>query len=102
MSWSVSAHGKVTAVRKAIAKQFETSGPCSQPEESIRQSAKAIIDAALDVDPKTVADVSAAGSMSTDTGVVRSHSLTIKVDTKWGFLDDAPEVDPRTVTPAPK
>lgn len=48
MSWSVSAVGKPSAVRDAITKQFANGGKCSEPEESIRQAAAAIIDKALE------------------------------------------------------
>jgi len=92
MSWSVSAVGKPSAVRDAIAKQFTNSGKCSEPEESIRQAAAAIIDKALEAQGDKVAlNVSASGSQSADYSTapptVTSNSLKISVDVIYGFVE---------------
>ena len=88
MSWSVSAFGKAPAVRTAIAKQFEQGGKCMEPEETIRQSAAAIIDAALAGQaPSQVVEVSASGSMSTNSGKFTSNTLNIAVTPRWGFVE---------------
>jgi hypothetical protein len=67
MSWSVGTKGPVTQVKDVIAKQFETSGPCIEPEETIRQKARELIALALEhqgYSPNV--EVSAYGSQSTD------------------------------------
>jgi hypothetical protein len=46
MSWGVSAIGRAPAVGAAIERQFE-SGKCAEPEESIRQAARALIAASI-------------------------------------------------------
>jgi hypothetical protein len=89
MSWSVGGTiGKAPAVRAAIAKQFEQGSKCSEPEETIRQAAAKVIDAALaGQDPSKVVEVNASGSMSMNSGKVDGNSLTIQVTPKWGFLE---------------
>lgn len=91
MSWSVSSFGRAGSVQKQIADQFEKGGKCSEPEESIRQSAKETLDKALgSFDPTLVVEVNAVGSMTyrdwnNKTGV--SNSLTISIVPKYGFLE---------------
>jgi hypothetical protein len=88
MSWSVGAWGKAPAVRTAIAAQFEKGGKCSELEETIRQSAAKIIDAALaGQDPSTVVEVSASGSQSTNGTVVTSNVVNIAVTPRYSFLE---------------
>lgn len=90
MSWSLSSRlGKAAAVRAAVAKEIASStGKCSEPEETIRQQAFQIIDAALAAqNPNTVLEFSASGSMSTSNGEVVSNTLNIKIEPKWGFLE---------------
>jgi hypothetical protein len=89
MSWSVAVPlGRAPAVRAAVAKQFEQGGKCTEPEETIRQAAAKIIDAALAAqDPSKVVEVIASGSMSSSAGKVDSNSLSIKIEPKWGFLE---------------
>lgn len=92
MSWSVSAVGKPPAVRASIAKQFTNGPKCSEPEESIRQAAAAIIDKALaEQGDKVAINVSASGSQSADYSTtpptVTSNSLKISVDVIYGFVE---------------
>jgi len=84
MSWSVTAIGKPAAVAAAIESQFAQS-KCAEPEESIRQSARAAIAAALAAQsPSTAVKVSAYGSQSTfyktgqPDGVTNNLSITIE------------------------
>lgn len=91
MSWSVGTIGKAEAVRKTIADQFSRSGACAEPEETIRQTAAALIDKALEsTDPSFVVEVNASGSQSykdwtAKTGV--SNYLSITIQPKHGFVE---------------
>lgn len=89
MSWSISGRlGKAPAVRAAVAKEFEQSSKCAEPEETIRQAAKQIIDAALAAQGENqVVEVSASGSMSKNGEVVTSNTVNIAVTARWGFLE---------------
>jgi len=89
MSWSISGRmGKAAAVRAAVAKEFEQGSKCTEPEETIRQSAAQIIDSALaGQDPQQVVEVSASGHMSTNNGKVASNTLNIAVTPRWGFIE---------------
>lgn len=88
MTWGVQAFGKAAAVRTAIAAQFEKSGKCMEPEETIRQSAANIIDAGLAAQhPAQVVEVVASGSMSTNTGGLQSNTVNIAVTPRWNFLE---------------
>jgi len=90
MSWSVAAIGKDSAVRASITEQFGRM-TCSEPEETVRQSAKLAIDAALAAqDPSKAVKVTASGSQgfadySTKTGVY--NMLTIQVEPQHGFVE---------------
>ena len=90
MSWSVTAIGKASAVKKAVAKQFVDGGKCMEPEETIRQSVATTIDTALGgFDADAFVQVSASGSQgylnySEKTGVF--NSLTIEVKPLFGLL----------------
>lgn len=93
MSWSVSAIGKAAAVAASIETQFSQS-TCSEPEESVRQSARATIAAALAAqDPRTVVKVMASGSQSQrnygqkDVAPSFTNSLTINVEPQYGFVE---------------
>lgn len=85
MSWSVAATGKAPEVRKEIAGQFQRSGPCLEPEETIRQSAAKLIDAALEAQAESQeVKVSAYGSQGmkysgNNDPVVQSNSLNITI-----------------------
>jgi hypothetical protein len=91
MSWSVSAIGRVPAVRAAIAKQFADGGKCVEPEESIRQAAAKVLDSVIVAqDPTNVVKVTASGSQSfkdygTKTGI--GNGLTIVVEPIFWFLE---------------
>jgi hypothetical protein len=89
MSWSISGRiGKAPGVRAAVAKEFEQSSKCAEPEETIRQAAKQIIDAALAAQGENqVVEVSASGSQSTSGITVVSNSVNIKVQPVWGFIE---------------
>jgi hypothetical protein len=93
MSWSVLAIGKAPAVAAEIERQFAQS-KCSEPEESVRQSARLTLASALAAqEPSTMVEVSAAGSQSTKyksgtnevLGV--TNGLSIKIDPKFGFVE---------------
>lgn len=65
MSWSVGATGKAPTVAEQIAKQFENGSKCAEPEETIRQAAKKLIETSLEAqDPAKDVQVSAYGSQS--------------------------------------
>lgn len=64
MSWSVSAIGKPEAAARSIEDQFASS-KCAEPEETVRQSARATIAASLAAQrPDLVVHVTASGHMS--------------------------------------
>ena len=91
MSWNVAAIGKSPAVRTEIAKQI-TRYKCSEPEESVKMSAAALLDAALaSQKPDSVVSVSANGSQSQTTGADGTpeftNSLTISVQPQYGFVE---------------
>lgn len=88
MSWGIQAFGKATAVRVAVQKQFESGSKCTEPEETIRQAAAAIIDLALgDQATAQVLEVSASGSMYSKDGKVTSNGLNIAITPRWNFLE---------------
>lgn len=73
MSWSVGAVGKPKAVAESVEKQFAAS-TCQEPEETVRQAARAAIAAALAAQREDSAvQVIASGSQSSS-----------YVDNKWG------------------
>ena len=91
MSWSVGAIGKAPAVRDCIATQFANGSPCKEPEEAIRQAAKATIDTALAaISPDYAVEVNASGSMSltdwNDPSKGGANTLTIQITPKYGFV----------------
>ena len=90
MSWSVSAIGKLAAVKASIAEQF-TRNPCSEPEESIRQSAAKTIDAALSAqDGVSVIKVMASGSQGFKDYTAKNgiyNQLNITIEPQHGFLE---------------
>ncbi len=88
MSWSVSAIGRAPAVGAAIEKQFE-GGKCAEPEESIRQSARALIAASIAAqDSAKILKVMANGHQSTSGDKVVSNSLNISVEPQqWNFVE---------------
>lgn len=91
MSWSVSAFGKVGAVRKEIARQFATGSKCSEPEETIRMSAAKLIDDSLAAQDEGLAvNVTAGGSQNykdwnAKTGL--SSHLSLTISPQHGFLE---------------
>ena len=89
MSWSVAAHGKQPAVRAEIARQFEVGGKCFEPEESIRQAAKATVLAAIDgTDPSYPIKVSVYGSQGGDySKKIYSNSLTLSIEPMYNWLE---------------
>jgi len=90
MSWGVSAIGKVPAVRKVVAEQF-TRNQCAEPEETVRQAAGVLIDAALAAQKETgVVKVSASGSQSCDNWETKTgltNQLSISIDPQNSFLE---------------
>ena len=93
MSWSVSAVGKSDVVAAVIEKQFENGGKCMEPEESIRQAARALLAASLKAQvPSAAVEVSAGGSQSTGASIpggpdVVRNTLTLTVKPFWNFLE---------------
>ena len=93
MSWSVTAIGKSDAVATEIEKQFTTMHNCVEPEESVRQSARATIKASLAAQiPHTVIKVAASGSQSTKYGKGGApdgvqNSLSITIEPQHGFVE---------------
>jgi len=96
MSWSVGATGRPKAVAPVIEKQFTGALPCSEPEETVRQAARAAIAAALagQTDPACAVKVTANGSQSQAykdgkplDPPVCSNSLFINVEVLWGFAE---------------
>jgi hypothetical protein len=89
MSWSVQGVGRAPAVRAAIAKQFSSQGKCSEPEETVRQAAISIIDAALSGQgPSVAVKVSASGSQGTSypSNEVQNQ-LSITIEPLYGFVE---------------
>jgi hypothetical protein len=89
MSWGIAGGlGKAGAMRAAVAKQFAMQGKCSEPEETIKQAAAQIVDAALaGQDPNQVVEVSASGSQSTNGVAVVCNMLNIAVTPRYGFIE---------------
>jgi len=89
MSWSVQAIGKAGAVGMEIAKQFDLGGKCAEPEETIRQSARVLVMAAIGAQDKSKAvKVTASGSQSTDHATKAvSNVLNISVEPLWNFVE---------------
>jgi hypothetical protein len=89
MSWGIgSFFGRAPSVREQVVKAFTNQGKCAEPEETIKQVAAQIIDAALaGQDPGQVVEVSASGSMHTTGGKVTSNTLNIAVTPRYGFLE---------------
>jgi hypothetical protein len=90
MSWGVAAQGKAPKVREEIARQFANGGKCMEPEETIRQSAAATIDAAIaGQHDEAFVKVSASGSMSFRDYSNRTdptNSLSISIEPMHGLL----------------
>jgi hypothetical protein len=88
MSWSISAIGKAPAVLKEVEEQ-SAQQKCSEPEETVRQSACHAIKAALAAQGENiVVRLEAYGSQREDyqTKVIRNQ-LTIRVEPIIGFLE---------------
>lgn len=89
MSWSVNAVGKPKAVAAKLAEAF-SKNPCSEPEETIRQSVAGAIAAALQVYPDDAAvNVEANGSQSVNGSNPEkaTNSLTVKIQPLFGFVE---------------
>lgn len=93
MSWSVYGVGKPEAVAKRIEEQFTQQSPCAEPEETIRQSARATIAASLAGQrPDMVIQVQAGGCMQStyDQGTYGppfQNSLNIDIKPIPGFVE---------------
>jgi len=94
MSWSVSAVGKASLVAAKIEEEFSKSH-CTEPEESLRQSARAAIASALaaSTNPDNLVKVIASGHQSEKyspkgerTGQF-SNTLSISVEPICGFVE---------------
>jgi hypothetical protein len=91
MSWSVAAVGKAAAVKTEIARQFAVGSKCLEPEETVRQSAAVVMDAALAAqDPTMAVKASASGSMTFknwDNRTGGSNNLSISIEPLYGFIE---------------
>jgi hypothetical protein len=93
MSWSVSAVGKPEAVALSIGAQFDAASVCGEPEETIRQQAREMIQTALCAQKSdSVVQVSANGSQSSTFidgkwGAPYTNNLEIKVQPIHGFVE---------------
>jgi hypothetical protein len=93
MSWSVGGIGKAKALAAKIENDFANTTACAEPEETVRQAARAVIAAALAGQHESKAiKVSASGSMSNyaewpSTEAKVSNSLTITVEPQYGFVE---------------
>jgi hypothetical protein len=86
VSWSVSAIGKAPAVKTAVAEQF-AGQKCDEPEETLKQSAAALIAAALDAqDPTIAVKVSALGSQSRKYTTKAVTYLNIAIEPQFGVV----------------
>ena len=84
MSWSVAFTGKAPEARAKISEQFKNSGPCIEPEETVRQLAAKLIDLALEAQaPDQEVKVSAYGSQNSiwhgGIPTVQGNSLNITI-----------------------
>lgn len=100
MSWSVSAKGKKPAVAAAVDSQFN-SATCQEPEQSLKEQARALVAALMTATEDTaVLSVEAAGTAHsiavygdperpnavTEWKQLR-HSIKISVEPIWGFVE---------------
>jgi hypothetical protein len=93
MSWSVSGVGKAPALAAKLEKDFANQSKCAEPEETVRQAARAVIAAALaGQDSGKAIKVDASGSMSNyaeypSTEAKISNTLSISVTPLYGFVE---------------
>ncbi len=94
MSWSVVGIGKVSALAAQLERDFERDGKCSEPEESIRQSARALIAQALSAqNSKTLVKVQASGAQSSQYAknssevVGYTNQLSILIEPQFNFVE---------------
>lgn len=92
MSWSVGAVGKASAVRKEIAAQFQRGSKCIEPEETIRQHVKALLDASLagqgtEVAVRVIASGSQSYTQESDPKKT-NNTATITIENLWNFVAD--------------
>ncbi len=93
MSWSVQAVGKPSRVAEVIENAFSQGSVCAEPEESVRQAARATIAAAVAAQrPDVPVRVSASGSMSQTHkdgkwGPPVTSNLTISVEPLHGYVE---------------
>lgn len=93
MSWYVRAVGKPIAVNDELERQFGNVR-CSEPEETIKNSAFALITTALSKFPANAAvSVTAQGSQTVSNGKQSLttgeaiNSLEIKIEPLWNFVE---------------
>ena len=87
MSWSTSAFGKPSAVSAKITADL-TQYKCTEPEESVKQSALVAIQAALSAQsPTSCVRVEASGSQSGNAQSGFLNTLNIKIDPLYGFVE---------------
>lgn len=87
MSWSLNAVGRPEAVKAKIAADA-SQNKCSEPEESIKQSAVAAICLAVgSYAPDTVVTVRASGSQYVDRSVVKYNQLSVSIEPVHGFTE---------------
>lgn len=91
MSWSIGAIGKPAAVAAKLADDF-SKNPCSEPEETIRQSVASIVATSLAAFPPNYAvRVEASGSQScpdfSKAPNEKTNQLIVKIEPIWGFIE---------------
>lgn len=87
MSWSLSAIGKPAAVATKLATEFAT-GNYNEPEATVRKAVASAIAAALKAYPAASAvKVEAAGSQNGSGPTEVINSLSVKVESVYGFIE---------------
>jgi hypothetical protein len=89
MSWSIAVVGEAGTLRPEIVRQFERAGTLSEPEESLKRKAWALVLAAVDAQDKSeVVKVEASGYECWDCVThVDSHVLRIAVEPQTIFIE---------------
>lgn len=89
MSWSVNAIGKPKAVAEKTEKDFVQSHVCDEPEETVRQAARAAIAAALagNTNPAVAVQVTASGHMGKNDIGEAYNDLSIHIAPIYGFVE---------------
>ena len=92
MSWSVAGVGKAAAVARKLEADFASQSGCVDPEESVRQSARSLIAAALAAQhPEAIVTVSANGHQGAryvnNAADGNVNTLNISIQPLHGFVE---------------